>query len=99
MLISSPTTANAPLKINFEPALIVAAALSIFGRLRLRIPFTVSVFAQRLHQRILSPDLPNSTHEKSCTGQMRDPESGLAALPRFWENPAVLEATPQRKSA
>jgi hypothetical protein len=25
---------------------------------------------------------------------MRDPESGLAALPRFWKIPVIQEATP-----
>lgn len=27
---------------------------------------------------------------------MRDPESGMAALPRFWKNSAILKPTPNR---
>lgn len=42
----------------------------------------------------LKADLPLPTHNRSRAAHMLAPQSGVAALPRFWKNPAVRLATP-----
>ena len=43
---------------------------------------------------LLKAVLRQPIHHRSCAEPMRDPESGMAALPRCWEIPVIRETTP-----